>query len=77
MRSSCWFWGQQLIVTPDAFYAATGRELFAVKREAYAAASLRRKGLLDRQRDLNTQIQRAKARPGSGSSRHCRRNWTR
>ena len=60
---STWFWGQQLIVAPDAFYAATGRELFAVKRETYAAASLRRKGLLDRQRDLNTQIQKAKRGP--------------
>jgi outer membrane protein assembly factor BamB len=60
---SSWFWGQQLIVTPDVFYSATGRELFAVKRETYAAASLRRKGLLDRQRDLNTQIQKAKRGP--------------
>ncbi len=60
---SSWFWGQQLIVTPDAFYSATGRELFAVKRDTYAAASLRRKGLLDRQRDLNTQVQNAKRGP--------------
>jgi len=60
---SSWFWGHQLIVTPDAFYTATGRELFAVKRETYAAASLRRKGLLDRQRDLDAQIQRAKRGP--------------
>jgi len=62
VRSS-WFWGHQLIVTPNAFYTATGRELFAVNREVYAAASLRRKGLLDRQRDLNTQVQRAKRGP--------------
>jgi len=60
---SSWFWGHQLIVTPDAFYTATGRELFAVNRQTYAAASLRRKGLLDRQRDLNAQIQRAKQGP--------------
>jgi len=60
---SSWFWGHQLLVTPDAFYAATGRELFAVKRETYAAASLRRKGLLDRRRDLNKQLQRARQGP--------------
>jgi outer membrane protein assembly factor BamB len=60
---SSWFWGQQLIVAPDAFYAATGRELFAVRRDRYAGASLRRKGLLDRQRDLRTQIQKAKRGP--------------
>lgn len=60
---SSWFWGRQLIVTPDTFYSATGRELFAVNRTAYAAASLRRKGLLDRQRDLNTQVQQAKRGP--------------
>ena len=60
---SSWFWGHQLIVAPNAFYTATGRELFAVNREVYAAASLRRKSLLDRQRDLNTQVQRARRGP--------------
>ncbi len=55
---SSWFWGHQLVVTPEVFYAATGREVFAVTRETYGAASLRRKGLLDRKRDLNTQIRR-------------------
>ena len=60
---STWFWGRQLIVAPDAFYAATGRQLFAVKRDTYAAASLRRKSLLDRQRELNTQIQKARRGP--------------
>jgi outer membrane protein assembly factor BamB len=60
---SSWFWGHQLIVTPDTFYAATGHELFAVKREAYATASLRRKELLDRQHDLNRKIQKAKRGP--------------
>lgn len=60
---SSWFWGRQLVVTSDVFYVATGRELFAVDRQAYGAASLRRKGLLDRRRDLNTQLQRAKKGP--------------
>ncbi len=57
---SSWFWGRQLIVTPEAFYAATGHELFAVNREAYSAASLKRKTLLDQQRELKTQVQQAK-----------------
>ncbi len=60
---SSWFWGRQLIVTPEAFYAATGHELFAVNREAYSAASLKRKTLLDQQRELNTQVQQAKRGP--------------
>ncbi|NQT12684.1 MAG: PQQ-binding-like beta-propeller repeat protein, partial [Planctomycetes bacterium] len=60
---SSWFWGHQLVVTPDVFYVATGSEAFAVQREAYGAASLRRKGLLDRKRGLNTQLQRAKKGP--------------
>jgi outer membrane protein assembly factor BamB len=60
---SSWFWGRQLVVAPDVFYAATGRELFAVKRDTYAAASLRRKSLLDRKRDLDTQVQKAKRGP--------------
>jgi outer membrane protein assembly factor BamB/SAM-dependent methyltransferase len=60
---SSWFWGHQLVVTPEIFYVATGRELFAVEREAYAAASLRRKGMLDRRRDLSTQLQRARSAP--------------
>jgi len=55
---SSWFWGHQLVVTPDVFYAATGREVFAVKRETYGAASLRRKGQLDSKRNLSTQIRR-------------------
>jgi len=59
---SSWFWGHQLVVTPEVFYAATGREAFAVKRETYGAASLRRKGLLDRKRDLSNQIRRYVAR---------------
>ncbi len=50
---SSWFWSHQLVVAPDTFYAATGNELFAVRRATYGAASLRRKGLLDRQRDLS------------------------
>ena len=65
---SSWFWGRQLIVAPDAFYAATGRELFAVDRRTYAAASLRRKELLDRQRDLNSAI--ARAQRGSQAELH-------
>ena len=60
---SSWFWNRQLLVSPDAFYVATGEELFAVKRETYGAASLRRKGLLDRKRDLTTQLSRAKRGP--------------
>jgi len=60
---SSWFWGRQLIVAPETFYAATGHELFAVDRKAYSAASLSRKTLLDRQRDLNTQVQKAKRGP--------------
>ena len=60
---SAWLWGHRLVVTPEMFYAATGRELFAVKRDTYSAASLRRKGLLGRRRDLNTQLARAKRGP--------------
>jgi len=60
---SSWFWGHQLVATPDVFYTATGRELFAVKRESYSAASLRRKGLLDRRRDLSPRLQRASRGP--------------
>ena len=45
------------------FYAATGKELFAVRRATYGAASLRRKGLLDRQRELTTQLASAKRGP--------------
>ncbi len=60
---SSWFWGHRLVVTPDLFYVATGREVFAVEREAYAAASLRRKGMLDRRRDLGSQLQRARSGP--------------
>jgi outer membrane protein assembly factor BamB len=48
---SSWFWGSQLIVTPDTFYSATGRQLFAVNRAAYEAASMRRKSLLSQKRD--------------------------
>ncbi len=57
---SAWFWGRQLIVTPKNFYSATGHELLAVDREAYSAASLRRKSLLDQQRELKTQVQQAR-----------------
>lgn len=60
---SSWFWGHQLIVTPEVFYTATGRELFAVDRKIYSANSLRRKSLLDRQRDLTAQVQRAQRGP--------------
>lgn len=59
--TSSWFWTQQLVVTPDCFYAASGEEMFAVRREAYGAASLRRKQLLDRQRDVTSQLQSAKS----------------
>ncbi|MFO7906754.1 MAG: PQQ-binding-like beta-propeller repeat protein [Pirellulaceae bacterium] len=62
---SSWFWSHQLIVSPDLFYAATGEELFAVKRDAYGPASLRRKELLDRKRDLSGKL--ARARRGSES----------
>ncbi|MDY0167209.1 MAG: PQQ-binding-like beta-propeller repeat protein [Thermoguttaceae bacterium] len=60
---SSWFWGEGLVVTPAAYYSATGTELFAVNRESYGAASLRRKGLLDKKRDLSRQLQRARRGP--------------
>ena len=60
---SSWFWSHQLIVSPDTFYAASGRELAAIKRKAYGAASLRRKGLLDKKRDLTRQLPSAKRGP--------------
>ena len=60
---SSWFWGHALVATPEVFCAATGREVFAVRRESYGAASLRRKGLLDRKRDLNTRLNRARRGP--------------
>lgn len=60
---SSWFWGHHLVATPDVFYASNGRELFALRRATYAAASLRRKGLLDRKRKLNTQLARARRGP--------------
>lgn len=60
---SAWLWSHQLIVAPDVFYAATGKELFAVKRSAYGKASLQRKKLLDRKRDLSRQIATAQRGP--------------
>ena len=60
---SSWFWGHRLIVTPERFYVATGSELFAVKRQDYSPASLSRKKLLDRKRDLDRQLQQAKRGP--------------
>ena len=62
---SAWFWGHRLVVTPEMFFAATGRELFAVRRDTYGAASLRRKRLLDSKRDLSSQLQRAQVRTAS------------
>lgn len=62
---SSWFWSHLLVVTPDAFYASTGRELFAIQREPYGAASLRRKKLLDDQRNVSGQLQRAKRDPAA------------
>lgn len=62
---SSWFWSHQLIVSPEVFYAATGEQLFAVRRETYGPASLRRKELLDRKRDLSSRL--ARARRGSTS----------
>ncbi|MBM4090507.1 MAG: methyltransferase domain-containing protein [Planctomycetes bacterium] len=62
---SGWFWGHQLIVTPEDYYVVTGTELFAVKRGTYSAASLRRKKLLDNKRDLTAQLERAKRGPES------------
>jgi len=60
---SAWFWGHRLVATPDVFYAATGRELIAVRGESYGAASLRRKGLLDQKRDLGNRLRRASRGP--------------
>ena len=60
---AAWFWGESLVVTPKMFYSATGAELFAVDREKYGAASLRRKSLLDQQRDLNRRIHQARRGP--------------
>ena len=37
-----WFWGRQLIVTPETSYMATGREIAALNRTTYPKASLRR-----------------------------------
>lgn len=62
---SAWFWGHRLVVTPEMFYVATGRELFAVNRATYGAASLRRKGLLDRKRALTRDLQAARQGPES------------
>lgn len=66
---SSWFWGHRLIVTPERFYVATGSELFAVKREDYSPASLTRKKLLDRKRDLARQLQQAKRGPEAALKR--------
>ncbi len=60
---SAWVWGHRLIITPDTFFAATGQEVFAVDRKAYSAASLARKKLLDRKRDLTGQLQKAQKGP--------------
>ncbi len=60
---SSWFWGHQLVATDDVFYAATGHELFAVRRGPYGEASLRRKTLLDRKRDLSSRVRGAKQGP--------------
>ncbi len=60
---SSWFWSHQLLVAPQTCYAATGTQLFAVRREAYGVASLQRKRLLDSQRDLMTQLKKAKRGP--------------
>ncbi len=60
---SAWFWAHRLVVSPEAFYVADGRELFAVNRTTYGAASLRRKTLLDRKRDLTRDLQAAKKGP--------------
>jgi outer membrane protein assembly factor BamB len=57
---SSWFWSQQLVVTSDDFYGATGSELFAVRRGVYSEASLRRKSLLDQRRDLTSKLESAK-----------------
>ena len=60
---SSWFWGHRLIVTPEMFYVATGSELYAVKRKGYSPASLTRKKLLDRRRDLTRQLGQARRGP--------------
>ena len=60
---SAWFWGHRLVVTPEAFYVATGRELFAVQRATYGPASLRRKSLLDKKRDLTRDLRAARQAP--------------
>ena len=62
---SAWFWGHRLVVTPEMFYVATGRELFAVNRATYGAASLRRKRLLDRKRPLTGDLRAALQGPES------------
>ena len=57
---SAWFWGHRLIATEQLFYVATGRELFAVDRQTYPAASLRRKSLLESKRNLIRSLNSAK-----------------
>ena len=66
---SSWFWGHRLIVTPETFYVATGRELYAVNRKDYSPASLVRKTLLDQKRALATQLQQAKRGPEAALKR--------